>query len=238
MKEKFDGRIKAILFDLDNTLLDIDLDKFIPEYLRLLAQSVSHLIPPKKFISKILKASKAIEENNGRKKNEEVYADIFFPLEGYSREAIKPYFDKFYEQDFSKLRQYSRKKPEARAVLQKAFEKGYDVIIATTPLLPATAIEQRLEWADVADFPYRLITTIENSHATKSLTHLLYYDQILDKIGYPADACLMVGDEDKDLVAKRCGMKTFLIEHKNKKFGPEIPEPTYKGSLSDLKSLL
>ncbi|MFX0143687.1 MAG: HAD family hydrolase [Candidatus Hodarchaeota archaeon] len=238
MKEKLDGKIKAILFDLDNTLLDIDLDIFIPEYLKLLAQSVAHLIPPNKFISKILKVSKAIEENNGGKKNSDVYTDTFFPLEGYKMKDLKPFFDKFYENDFSKLKQYARKKPEARAVVQKAFDKGYDVIIATTPLLPATAIEQRLEWADVADFPYRLITTIENSHATKSLTHLIYYDQILDKIGYPADACLMVGDEDKDLVAKRCGMKTFLIEHKNKKFGPEIPEPTYKGSLSDLKSLL
>jgi FMN phosphatase YigB (HAD superfamily) len=105
-------------------------------------------------------------------------------------------------------------------------------------MLPATAIEQRLEWAEISDFPYHLITTIENSHATKSTTHLLYYDQILDKIGYPADACLMVGDEEKDLVAKRCGMKTFLIEHQNRKFSLEIPEPTYKGSLSDLKTLL
>jgi len=237
MNDKLDGKIKAILFDLDGTLLDVDLDKFISQYLNLLAQSVAHIIPPKKFISKILKASKAVEKNNSRKTNEEVYADLFFPLEGHTKEDIKPFFDKFYEHDFSKLRQYTRKKPEARAVVQQAFDKGYDVIIATTPLLPATAIEQRLEWAGVADFPYRLITTIENSHATKSLTHLLYYDQILDKIGYPADVCLMVGDEDKDIIAGRLGMKTFLITDKNKEFSPEIPEPTFKGSLSDLKPL-
>jgi len=238
MNDKLDGKIKAIFFDLDGTLLDVDLDKFISQYLNLLAQSVAHIIPPKKFISKILKTSKAIEENNSRKTNEDVFADLFFPLEGHTKEDIKPFFDKFYEQDFSKLRQYTRRKPEAKAVVQQAFDKGYDVIIATTPLLPATAIEQRLEWAGVADFPYRLITTIENSHATKSLTHLLYYDQILDKIGYPADACLMVGDEDKDIIAGRCGIITFLITDKNKEFSPEIPEPTFKGSLSDLMPLL
>ncbi|MFX1386620.1 MAG: HAD family hydrolase [Promethearchaeota archaeon] len=238
MNNTLDGKIKAILFDLDGTLLDVDLDKFISQYLNLLAQSVAHLIPPKKFISKILKASKAIEENDGSKTNEDVYTDLFFPLEGYTREEIMPFLDKFYRQDFSRLRQYTRKKPEARLVIQKAFEKDYDVVIATTPLLPATAIEQRLEWAGVADFPYRLITTIENSHATKSLTHLLYYDQILDKIGYPAEACLMVGDEEKDMVAARLGMKTFFILQKNIKFHPEIPEPTYKGSLSDLRYLI
>jgi FMN phosphatase YigB (HAD superfamily) len=238
MKDVLDGKIKAILFDLDGTLLDVDLDKFIPQYLNLLAQSVAHIIPPKKFISKILNVSKAVEENNGKKTNEDVFADLFFPLEGHTREEIKPYFDKFYEQDFSKLRQYTQKKPEARAVVQTAFDKGYDVIIATMPLLPTTAIEQRLEWAGIAHFPYRLITSIENSNATKSLTQLLYYDQILDKIGYPAEYCLMVGDEDKDIIAGRLGMKTFLVVGSNKEFSPNIPKPTFKGSLSDLKPLL
>ena len=238
MNNGLEGKIKAILFDLDNTLLDVDLDKFIPQYLKLLAQSVAHIIPPKKFISKLLKASKAIEENNGRSTNEEIYANAFFPLEGHTREEIEPFFDNFYKNDFSKLRQYTRKKLEARSVVQTAFDKGYDVVIATTPMLPATAIEQRLDWADVADFPYRLITTIENSHATKSLTHLLYYEQILDKIGYPADACLMVGDDEKDMIAARLGMQTFFIEDKETDFSNHIPEPTYRGALADLKNIL
>ena len=238
MRQKLDSKIKAILFDLDGTLLDVDLDKFIPQYLNLLAQSVAHIISPKKFISKILMASKAIEENNGKHINDDVYADICFPLEGYSRKEIQPFIDKFYENDFSQLRKYTKKKPEAKEIVQIVFDKGYDVVIATTPLLPATAIEQRLEWAGVANFPYRLITTIENSHSTKSLTHLLYYEQILDRIGYPAESCLMVGDEDKDMIAKRLGMQTFLITGRNKEFSPDIPEPTYKGSLYKLKSLV
>ncbi|TKJ23269.1 MAG: hypothetical protein CEE43_03815 [Promethearchaeota archaeon Loki_b32] len=238
MKDKIDGKIKAILFDLDGTLLDVNLDKFIPQYLNLLAQSVAHIITPKKFISKIMMASKAVEENNGTNTNDDIYTEICFPLEGYTREEIQPFIDKFYEQDFSALRQYTKKKPETRSVVQSVFDKGYDVVIATTPLLPATAIEQRLEWAGVADFPYRLITTIENSHATKSLTHLLYYEQILGKIGYPAEACLMVGDEDKDLVSKRLGIHTFLINSRNTKLGIDIPEPDYRGTLEDLKQLL
>ncbi|MFX0037055.1 MAG: HAD family hydrolase [Candidatus Hermodarchaeota archaeon] len=238
MKNSLDGKIKAIFFDLDNTLLDIDLDKFVPQYLKSLAKSVAHLIPPQKFIPKILEASKAIEQNDGTITNEEVYEKIFFPIEGYSREDLQPYFEKYYEQEFSKLQTYARKKPEARTIMQIVFDKGYDVIIATTPLLPATAIEQRLEWADVADFPYCLITTIENSYATKSLTHLLYYEQILNKIGYPAQACLMVGDEDKDMIAARLEIQTFLIEGKKIDFDNHVPEPTYKGSLCDLKYLL
>ena len=78
MKDKLDGKIKAILFDLDGTLLDVDLDKFIPQYLKLLAQSVAHIINPKKFISKIMMASKAVEENNGTQTNDNVYTEICF----------------------------------------------------------------------------------------------------------------------------------------------------------------
>ncbi|MFX1321710.1 MAG: HAD family hydrolase [Promethearchaeota archaeon] len=238
MKESDDSQIKAILFDLDGTLIEIDLDLFISNYLKLLAQSVAHIISPKKFIAKILKASKAVEENDGRKTNIEIYIDAFFPLEGYSYEEIKPFFDNFYEKNFSKLRQYTRRKPEARAVIQTAFDKGYVVVIATTPILPLTAIEQRLEWAGVDDFPFRLITTIENSRATKSLTNLYYYEQILNTIGYPAESCLMVGDEDKDMIAGQLGMQTFLILNSNTEINQNKIEPTYKGDLIDLLNLI
>ena len=238
MKESDDSQIKAILFDLDGTLLEINLDLFISNYLKLLAQSVAHIISPKKFIAKILKASKVVEENDGHSTNIEVYIDAFFPIEGNSREEIEPYFDKFYEKDFSKLCQYTRRKPEARAVIQTAFDKGYVVVIATNPLLPLTAIEQRLEWAGVVDFPYRLITTIENSRATKSLTNLHYYEQILKTIGYPAESCLMIGDEAKDMIAGQLGMQTFLILNSNTELNQNKIEPTYKGELIDLLDLL
>ena len=43
--------IDAVAFDLDGTLIDVDLNQFIPSYLKLLANSVAQLIPPKKFVS-------------------------------------------------------------------------------------------------------------------------------------------------------------------------------------------
>lgn len=141
MKDKLNRKIKAISFDLNGTLLDIDFDKCVSQYLELLAQSVAYIIPPEIFISKTLMASKAIEENNGKYINDEIYPKICFPLEGYSRKEIQPYLDRSYETDFSKLREYTKRKPEARDIVQIVFDRGYDVIIATTPLLPSIAIE-------------------------------------------------------------------------------------------------
>ena len=144
----------------------------------------------------------------------------------------------FYANDFPALRQYTRRKPQARQVVQQAFDLGFDVVIATNPLFPATAIEQRLEWAGVADFPYRLVTTYENSRACKP--NLLYFEHILETIGHRADACLVVGDEDMDMVAAHLGCVTFHIlppKHRGKDRGrldSTTPEPTYRGTLADL----
>jgi len=231
-------QIKAILFDLDGTLIDVNLKLFVPEYLKLLASNVSHLVRQSKFISKLMVASQEVDKNNGNKTNEQVFEEAFFPLIGYAREEMNPLFDKFYEQDFPKLRQYTTQKPDAREVMQMVFKKGYDVVIATTPLLPETAVRQRLEWAGVPvdEFPYKLITSLENTSANKP--NLLYYKLIAETIGRSTKECLMVGDEDKDMIAAQIGMKTFLVQSSNTELGPNTPEPDYQGTLADLQKLL
>ncbi len=230
------GQLKAILFDLDGTLIHFDLRQFIPGYLKLLANSVAHLIPPKKMVPAILKASEFVNRNDGKIPNEEAFSNAFFPVEGYKKDEIQPLFDKFYEEEFKKLQKFTKKKPEARKVIQTAFNKGYKVVIATTPVFPLTAIEQRLDWAGIGDFPYDLITSIENSYATKP--NLLYYQLIFKYLNLSAKECMMVGDEDKDMVCSKLGSQTFLVNNSNTNLSAETPEPTYKGNLIDIIGLL
>ena len=42
--------IEAVLFDLDGTLLDIDMSTFMPRYLQALASSMAHLADPARLI--------------------------------------------------------------------------------------------------------------------------------------------------------------------------------------------
>jgi FMN phosphatase YigB (HAD superfamily) len=184
----------------------------------------------------LLQASNAMLRNDGGMTNEEVFATTFFPLEGHSREEIEPIFDEFYAHDFPNLRQYTRCKPEARSVVQGAFDQGLDVVIATNPLFPLTAVQQRLEWAGVADFPYRLVTAYENSRACKP--NLLYFRQVLEAIDQPAEACLVVGDEDMDMVAAHLGCATFLVPGPATELAPTTPEPTTRGPLAEVSGLL
>ncbi|NHJ19439.1 MAG: HAD family hydrolase [Candidatus Lokiarchaeota archaeon] len=230
------GQLKAILFDLDGTLLDVDLDKFIPGYLNLIADSLAHLIPPKKVVRALLKVSEIINRNDGKITNEEAFIKSFFPLEGYNREDLEPIFDKFYENKFQELRKFTRKKPEARKVMETAFNNGYKVAIATTPALPLTAMEQRLDWAGVGDFPYDLITSVENSYATKP--NLLYYELIFKYLNVSAQESIMVGDEDKDMVCAKLGSQTFLVNSPSTDLKEDTPKPTYNGELKDLLDIL
>lgn len=226
----------AVLFDLDGTLLDNNTSTFLPHYFRLLSARVAHLAPPDKFIACLLQATRAMLSNDGRAVNAQVFADVFYPLIGLARQDLEPIFQDFYAVDFPTLRQYTRRKPEARPTVQKAFELGCMVVIATNPLFPATAIEQRMDWAGVAGFPYRLVTTYENSRACKP--NLLYYQHIFETIGCLAQACLVVGNEAMDMAAARLGCSTFLIESPETKLDPAMPEPDHRGTLHDLAELL
>ena len=231
-----DNKIRAILFDLDGTLLDSNMQVLLPKYYQLLSARMANLIPPQEFIARLQQASEAMMFNDGQRTNQEVFAAAFYPLAGYSQQDLEPILLDFYAREFPTLRKYTGHKPEARPVVQAAFDLGYDVVVATNPLFPATAIEQRLEWAGVADLPYRLVTTYENSRACKP--NRIYFEQIMEQTGHSAGECLMVGDEDWDMVAAHLGLATFLIPGPETNIAPTTPQPTYSGTLTDLGELL
>ena len=107
--------------------------------------------------------------------------------------------------------------------------------IATNPLFPRTAIEQRLEWAGVPveRWAYELVTCYENCHATKS--HPAYYRRILDQLGRLPAECLMVGDNwSWDVVQPaELGIPAYWIADPNEAApGPAVPL-VGQGSLQD-----
>ena len=232
MPDKF----QAILFDLDGTLLESNMETFLPPYFSRLAARVAHIAPAKTFTAHLLAATEFMLANDGRATNQEVFAAAFFPFAGHSRAELEPIFEDFYARDFPGLREYTRRKPEARTVVQLALTLGYKAAIATNPLFPETAIRQRMAWAGVDDIPFDWVTTYENSCFCKP--NLRYFDAIAGQLGLSAEACLVVGDEAMDMVAARAGFATFLVPGAATALSPDIPEPTYRGSLADLADLL
>lgn len=231
--------IRSILFDLDDTLLDNAMETFLPKYLEALTARVAHLVPPHRFVEQLMSSTKVMAGNTDpTRTNRQVFMEDFFPKVGHPPEVLMPIFEDFYNNDFGRLRIYARTKPEARMIIKEVFAQDYIVVIATSPVFPLTAIEQRLEWAGVRDFDYALITSYENMHACKP--HLAYYREILDKIGCCAEECLMVGNdlEDDIVPAVKLGIKSFWVVDAKPVATELTSQADLQGTLADFGKLV
>lgn len=204
----------ALLLDLDDTLLCNNMEDFIPAYFGALTESFAPWVSPDRLLELLMLGTDAMDRGNGRgPTNEEVFGSVFYPAVGIDESVLKPVFERFYAEEFPRLRSITRPVPEARLVVELAFSRGWRVVIATHPVFPRTAVEQRLDWAGVPvrDFAYDLVTSIENMHATKASP--AYYSEILAKLDCRPPECLMVGDDwERDMLpAAAAGVPAFFI---------------------------
>ena len=226
--------IKTILFDLDGTLLPMEQEKFVKAYFGSLAKKLApYGFEPEKLVESIWAGMKAMVTNNTDKNNEARWWETFDAYFGELSLKHRDVLVDYYANDFDAVRYSCGHNPAASALVRELKTRGYRVVLATNPVFPATATEQRAGWAglDVNDF--ELITTYENS--TRCKPNPEYYTEILDKIGAKAEECLMVGnDVAEDMVAETLGMKVFLLTDNllNKK---ELDISAYrKGSFGEL----
>ena len=206
--------IKNVLFDLDGTLLPMDMDEFTNGYFKHLvkkAMSASDKYTPDDLVKCIWGGVKAMVMNKGELTNEDAFWKYFCSI--YGEEAIgdRAIFDEFYAKDFICAKEYTGYNPEAKIAVDEIKEKGYHVVLATNPIFPETATRQRVNWTgmDVSDF--EAFTTYENCTYCKPNPE--YYLELLDKLNMKPDECLMVGnDVEEDMEAGlKAGMQVFLI---------------------------
>ena len=203
--------MKAILFDLDGTLLPMDTDAFLHQYFKALAAHVKHIIDPDLLVKHVTDGTKAVIANEDPElTNEQVFMQQFLQRSGLQRETIWPLFDQFYRDVFPKLKACAHPTPLAREIVGEALSQQYRPVIATNPVFPRLATLERMRWAGIADLPFAWVTVYEESHFCKPSRS--YYKEICDRLDVPPDACIMVGnDVQEDMAAGQLGMKTFLV---------------------------
>lgn len=223
---------KTVLFDLDGTLLKNNRNKMGEEYIKLVSKRFSEIISPETFEKALYSAFNAMIKNDGIKNNKEIFIKTFFPMINYPAVKGMKIFDYVHKYDFPSLQKEEEKNASAKEIIQNVFDLGYEVIIATNPIFPADVINERLKWAGINNFPYRMVTSYENSKFSKP--NPLYYKEIINQISRIPEECLMVGDEHMDMVAAHIGIKTFFITSPTSDLGYLTPEPTYRGKLKDV----
>ncbi len=229
--------MKAILFDLDGTLLDLNIEKFFQHYFSMLEKKMADIFPPQEFTVRLLKSTEQMMKNTDpRKTNKEVFFQNFFKDYNIPKEEVLKRINDFYQNDFCSLAADYGPVPGCHEVLDTALKNNYDIVLATNPVFPKEATKERMRWARIDSYPFKLITTYEFMCACKP--NLQYYQQILDIIDIESNECIMVGNDSlEDMVAGSMGMKTYLVEDmailRNNGFTPD-----FQGNLSDFVQLL
>ena len=203
--------IKAVLFDLDGTLLPMDQEQFMKLYFGGLVKKLApHGYDPEKLVDSIWAGTKAMIKNNGEKTNEEVFWNCFCNLFGEASRKDEPIFDDFYRNEFSAAKVACGFAPKAKELVEGLKNQGLTLILATNPLFPPIATETRIGWAGLSPDDFVLYTTYDNSSYCKP--NPKYYEEILSKTGFLPEECLMIGnDATEDMIAETLGMKVFLL---------------------------
>ena len=230
----------TFLLDLDNTLLTNDMDRFLPPYFALAQKRLEPLVRGKDLRQILVDSVKAALANQEPTvTNMAAFMATFSRHLGHPAETLQQILETFYREDYPHLRPYTGYRPEAPQVVQRLLAAGCTVAIATNPLFPAVAIEQRLNWAGIGDFSYARVTTMENSHFAKP--DLRYYQEILRAVEAEPESTWMVGDNPiQDIVpAHKLGLKTWWITNEgNPSEEPVRPPCDQQGSLADFLTWL
>ncbi|MGE5507187.1 MAG: HAD family hydrolase [Chitinophagales bacterium] len=226
--------MRTLLFDLDGTLLNVDMELFLPAYLKAVAARMAGVVPPKEFVAALMASTDEMVRNDDpERSNERVFWDGFSARTGLAAEKWIPVFEEFYQTDFHRLRSLTAPFPGARPALEAAFAQGYEVVIATNPVFPRVAIDARLEWAGLQGLPVRLVTSYEIMHFCKPNPR--YFTEILAMIGRSPEEAIMIGnDAAEDMAAGEVGLRTFLSTEFLVNKDHAGPKPTWQGSLEDL----
>jgi FMN phosphatase YigB (HAD superfamily) len=229
--------LTGVLFDLDGTLLDIHLDDFFGRYFTALGPAIAEILGEdagvRGGLDAVMRGTEAMCRPHLGQTNREAFNAVFRELTGadLTRPDSAAILDRFYAEVFPTLRGDIGPHPGARESVECALDLGLKVAVATNPIFPRAAIEERMRWANVADLPIDLVTSYENMHSAKP--HLAYYSQIASMLGIVPSQALMVGDDRVlDMAAADVGMQTYFVGD------GRAPVVDYTGTLAQLPDLL
>lgn len=204
-------QITTVLFDLDGTLLPMDQEEFTRGYFSLLATKLApHGYEPQALVRAVWAGTASMVKNDGSRTNEAAFWDTFSEIYGPGAREDLPLFEDFYARDFEKARAFCQYNPAAPETVRLVRTLGLRTALATNPIFPAIATEQRIRWAGLTPEDFALYTTYENTGFCKPNPD--YFRDVASRLDMDPAQCLMVGnDASEDLAAAETGMQVFLL---------------------------
>lgn len=213
--------IKAVLFDLDDTLLRLNLAAFIARYVagatRLLADvartsPVAIGVPYARAFLAMDAQDREDSLTNERLFDQTFYAATGIPLDDPVIADLMTYYESQIVPGFSGGLVGARPVEGARAAIEAVHDAGLVCALATNPTFSLACDRARMGWAGVAEEDFALISTYANS--TRCKPSVRYYQEFANQLGVRLEECLMVGnDAVRDIVRPSCGLRTAYVGH-------------------------
>ncbi|MDO4437119.1 MAG: HAD family hydrolase [Coriobacteriaceae bacterium] len=215
------AELKAVVFDMDDTLLSINLSAFLAVYAldeaNLLAQ-VARKSPVAMFTAL---GTCMLELNNGEREEDDHRTNRAFFADTLRERTGIPLLDpvindmlEFYEREVLPKKNdriiAARPREGAHKAVQAVLDRGLRIALLTNPSFSRTCIECRMGWGDMLDMPFELVTTWENSTRCKPCAG--YYLESLERLGLAPEETLMVGNDPKrDFPSPAIGLRTAYV---------------------------
>ena len=203
--------LRAICFDLDGTLLPMDLDAFMRSYFNAIYDFVTGKgLDAGAFMERFNAGVRAMAGHTDGRTNAKAYWEAFGTCADQGRDFWEPLLNEFYEGPFGELGRDVQPNPAAAQAVEELAAKGYPLVLATMPMFPLPAVRWRLRWAGINPDVFARITHYENSTAVKPRG--LYYAENLAALGASGPDVLMVGNNTvEDLAFADLGAEVFLV---------------------------
>ena len=205
-------RYQAILFDLDGTLLPMDLEAFARIYIGALAKELAPFgLTPETMLKPFWAATKAMMANTTGKLNSDVFWETFSGVTGVDRAQVEPICDAFYNEGFQAARAATKENPLAKEAVRLAHEKADKVVLATNPLFPMAGQRTRLSWLGLAPEDFDLVTCYTSDRHCKP--NPAYFADVCARLDLDPARCLMIGNDDREDMhcAVAAGMSAYLV---------------------------
>ena len=137
--------IRAVLLDLDDTLLRNDMAGFLPTYLRSLGEALADLVDPGRLAAEVMAGTRDMLVNQDpRRTLADCFAARFYPALGWNEPDMRPRLQDYYSRVFPQLQTLTAPMPGAVELVEALQQAGLELAIATNPLFPRLAVEHRL----------------------------------------------------------------------------------------------
>ncbi len=207
--------IKAVLFDLDATLVHVETEAFVRQYITLLSAQLAAQfgIPTERCAAALRQAAQAAAANlDPTCSNRAVFGRALSEALRLPAAALTAALEAFHTDTYPDLATMITPVPAAVPLLHALLARGVTFAIATNPVFSLEAVRRRMAWGNLPlDLPYALITNLDELHFTKPHPH--FYEEVLARIGFEPDQAIMVGDDFTNDIApaQAVGMHTYWV---------------------------